>query len=480
MNENLPKGSVRSLPKGKLKEFQRFFDEVGRNNETENSDENISSAMASNGSPIKRWKEPLKPPGKPGPVISDTGTEPSLPTPSPRNSIKKNGAVKVVTGNTTEGTGDHVSTNQVSEVLGRFEQKQDVNSVNKLVLKVPIRPQDCSQRQHSLSPQRQKSPNASPLLERRGKGRDDGHVYSHIWPKDDGFSLDGAEKQRPVTVSEKSKIFEQLSKNPKPSPKKPLKPPPPNRQRSSSDASPQDIQSALKARPPRPTVRQRSLVERESPKLRVEDEKTQCVSNPSRPVKKPAPPPSKPPRTGAHDDYMYVKVKLEKEAAEKRVLLEGDQNVSDQNETLGVVSDQDTNKHSEKNVNSANKRPMRPPPPNRRAPRPFSIATDSFVDFKSKGSDDSVNSFEDLQTSLERENTPFYESITEFEVDNSASNDMIKHWDLPLSSHPEPIRRSRSAECIQKAVDDKGKKVYIIIIYIIIQYLIQLNFIKTK
>lgn len=58
--------------------------------------------------------------------------------------------------------------------------------------------------------------------------------------------------------------------------------------------------------------------------------------------------------------------------------------------------------------------------------------------------------------SKSKEDNPFYEMIPAEVFQKQDHKEPLKHWDLPRASHPEPIRRSLSAECIQKAVDDKG------------------------
>ncbi|WAR03377.1 DEN2B-like protein, partial [Mya arenaria] len=282
--------------------------------------------------------------------------------------------------------------------------------------KVHLKPRNPSPRKQSPSPVREASPRRSPLLVRRQKEFEevrDENTYSCIWKHDEKPTPPSQQdKPRPATVFEKSKLFENLSHSSSPPAKsqsKPEKPPPPARQRSISDATGSEINSAGKTRPPRPPFRQRSFIDRIVNKANESESKKEPLSNP---VKKPPGPPSKPPRTGAHDDY--VRVKLEKETVENRVNLECEQN-------------------------------------------------DSISDFSPLASDSSSDS-DELARSLDNDDNPFYESLPTLEEvqDANVSLDSVKHWDLPRMLHPEPktMRRSRSAECIQKAVDDEGNMVY--------------------
>ncbi|XP_052799651.1 DENN domain-containing protein 2B-like isoform X2 [Mya arenaria] len=470
MNDDLPKGSVRSLPKGKLQEFKRLFNQAAESGscdllqeETKSSNVDDNQGMAS---PIRRWREPLKPP-----VTKHTEVTPGsglLPTPSPRNSIKK-GHAALTSENSSNLTPDISSTSdtttagQVSKVKDRFEQHLVVGAGNKdgerISAKVHLKPRNPSPRKQSPSPVREASPRRSPLLVRRQKEFEevrDENTYSCIWKHDEKPTPPSQQdKPRPATVFEKSKLFENLSHSSSPPAKsqsKPEKPPPPARQRSISDATGSEINSAGKTRPPRPPFRQRSFIDRIVNKANESESKKEPLSNP---VKKPPGPPSKPPRTGAHDDY--VRVKLEKETVENRVNLECEQNGNKAQESQTNITEEKTREFLKK------LKPLRPPPPRKKVPRPFSIATDSISDFSPLASDSSSDS-DELARSLDNDDNPFYESLPTLEEvqDANVSLDSVKHWDLPRMLHPEPktMRRSRSAECIQKAVDDEGNMVY--------------------
>ena len=285
-------------------------------------------------------------------------------------------------------------------------------------------------------------------------------VYSQLW--------DGKEQQqssisepkenkdiRPVSVFERLKMFDNISQaSHSPSPGKPAKPPPPVKKSIEGQRSAELTEEQAKTpkvRPLRPPVRQRSLVEK-TPETSIPDiHKSSAIANDNTVTKKPLLPPSKPPRTGAHDDY--VRVKKEKEA-------ETQQDSDDYIDCDFVVIPKD--KPDTKTVKTNNvaasgeKKPLRPqrPPPPKKKPRPFSIATDTInLNIGSNENSDSED-YDSLST-----DHSFYESLEE-PLSRSQIVDPIKHWDLPRFSHPEPIRRSLSDDCIPKAVDDAGNIVY--------------------
>ncbi|XP_033753036.1 suppression of tumorigenicity 5 protein-like [Pecten maximus] len=209
----------------------------------------------------------------------------------------------------------------------------------------------------------------------------------------------------------------------------------------------------------------------------------------------PPPPPKKPPRTGAHDDYLRVKVNPESEKLkedeivirpnilyesiediqnEKKKSEEKEKNIPKEKpgpvyrKIVRIKTDQDdeTSSRKEEDVvedhENRPKKPTRPPPPRT---RPMSIASDNFTDFSfekqakdpkqkpiipkkptSPNGDPSVSS-------------PFYEDMKIKHVDL----DDIKHWDLPGTPvRRNQMRRSVSAECVADKKDDMlGEAVYV-------------------
>lgn len=408
-----------------------------------------------------RWRQHISPPSNRSPVREPRQTvSPSrpddgayFPTPTPRKHTEPvlgllpvNKLCQIASGIALSDP--DTTPNRVSRVIGQFEPVYRKTSDGNI--KIPLKPKNkCPS--PSTNPDHSSAPNPekrSPVPIRRHRDTDDSrdeHVYSRIWEQrsaNTGLGVPDSDTDRPISVVQRSKMFGNVCINSATphataSPK-PQKPPPPFRQRSLSDDHESDmkIKSQGKPLPPRPPIRQRSLVEKTSDRRNSANEDALNVHNgAAKPV-----PPTKPRRTGAHDDY--VKVKLENEAAEG-IKLQDVQNDS-------VTQTKDTKVHNRDRelpklpVFPKKNKPTRPPPPNKK-PRPFSIAIDS-VDFRSNDGSDS----DDMSKS--KDDNPFYERISA----QLFQKEGYKHWDLPRVSHPEPIRRSLSAECLSKAVDDKG------------------------
>ena len=482
------------------------------------------SDFAATPSPLKPKrkadKSPLRPPPRPhgspvrqkdvspnrrtaGAVL--TPKVPLTPKPMPRPSVERKsdnespglaclpvGKLGQVAG-IVAMSGDTDSSNRVSRLIGQLEHK--VPSVDK----------DDGDSQPQT---KEKLHNQS--VERSESESSETHVYERPWadwtPKEEQLPASVPDKNnesRPVSVFDRLKMFDNISQpSHSPSPGKPTKPPPPlkkiSRQRSNefegqtvTDAvaspSPQNP-TPTKVRPPRPPFRQRSLTEKtkdtnsedtnkhdtNEPKVDktnmpdTNQTTINAIQNSSVVKKKPLMPPSKPPRTGAHDDY--VKVKKEKEKAlefEREKVVESktvfkskqDEDIVEGDFIVVPKGKPDIRTDRAKSAKGLSERklmkPKRPPPPRWKQQRPFSIATDQ--DIESLESNEKFSSDSD---DLESGDHSFYESLEETPRSHDRLQDPIKHWDLPRWSHPEPIRRSLSDDCIPKAVDDSGNVVY--------------------
>lgn len=423
--------------------------------------------MARDVNPASKWRQHISPPShvnrtshspvrtRHDPSPSSKGDNSYHPTPTPRKHVDHGVSVLPVSkfGQKTADvalTSQDTAPNRVSRVRDQFEQNPHRKTSDGNV-RPPLKTKSKSP---SPSPSRvpeRRSP--VPLRKHEDKSSHEENVYSMIWEKNSGKpSLDvpdSGEIERPVSVFERSKMFENVNSDNKsdllvsPSPSKPVKPPPPVRQRSISGDSDIKTNSHGKPLPPRPPMRQRSLTE----KANANDTNSELIENlVSAPkVTSKPPPPVKPPRTGAHDDY--VKVKLENDTKDARVKLHETQNENFDTQT------EDTNNMQRvlpKIPVTQKKRPTRPPPPRKKKPRPFSIATETATDFRSSDGSDSD------EINKSKDDNLFYEMIPVEAFRKQDRKEPLKHWDLPRASHPEPIRRSLSAECIQKAVDDKG------------------------
>ncbi|XP_060565637.1 uncharacterized protein LOC132724716 isoform X2 [Ruditapes philippinarum] len=501
MEDQLVKGSIRSLPHGQMQNIKRMFEkQCDQDNtiseqlgEAEPDDTNTDTVdMEQNESSSSRWRQHISPTqhgdrASRSPIRAQRHVSPSNPEsgsyhpkPTPRKHIDHHG----ISGIQVKQFGQIATsvalsppeddTYSVSKVRDQFEQNPP-RKFSEGNIKVPLKPKIKSPspaRKFGNSPSRvpeKKSPVAIRKHSPEKNLRDD-HVYSKIWEKKSGTpDLDvpnTEETHRPVSVFERSKMFEGVGSTNNNaslaqgtlSPSKPVKPPPPLRERSFSGGNSDNakLNSQGKPLPPRPPVRQKSVNEKSKEKHLIKESN----ENPSivhSPVSQP-PPPVKPKRTGAHDDYM--KVKLENQASEGRIKIEETQNENCDNasvtQTKNVKVDFSKRELPEVPVLNKKKKPTRPPPP-RSKPRPFSIATDS-VDFRSSEGSDSD---EMSDHNNDKDDNPFYEMIPAQAFLNKHKNEQLKHWDLPRISHPEPIRRSLSAECIQKAVDEKGNVIYV-------------------
>lgn len=536
----LAKGSVRSLPKGQMRNIKQMFDKKCDSSENIPVPGGTKSYVQKAGAKLDVKSNGKSPPRPAQPKWRQDVPEPShirqghspirtaqiqenpppqysnYPVPSPRKMPVAN-SVPFVPVNTCPVHGDmyvsripmqklgNIATgvaisnqgevgskaSQVSKVIGKFESSEDTPK--------PLIPRSHSLRSKSPSPSRSHlstSPKRSPVPVRRPhfhvQEHDEDHVYSQVWKAGSSESDSAVVNTRPVSVFERSKLFE----NSKPSSVTPVRPQAPVRQRSVNDDTPKtnssnEVNVATKTDnevipntantpkiPLRPPVRQKSVNERSrqpSGSEKVENtndlrltlnQEIQAAVLQS-PSKVPPPPPSKPPRTGAHDDYM--KIKLEKDGDEKKVRIHEDTNTEEISKTNNAIEVSEGFKDKLKmfsaefdrirmveDADSLKGRPMRPPPPRwkrKTKPRPFSIATDSISDFI--GSEDS--DYEEQSEGLHAiQDNSFYEQVPAENV--APDSEDFKHWDLPRSVHQEPVplRRSLSAECVQKAVDDEG------------------------
>ena len=469
MNMN---ASVRNLPADKMAEIRRMFEKKDENSATPKPapraeprvDTNTGHASLAD-SPSKQKRSGRSPARPPKPNISpsrnpkvnispnrQTGvsaltpeTTSFTPTPKPRPSVDHKtdhslGLSALPVGKFGQVAGaiamsdDDMSANRVSRLVGQLEHN------------TPHAESSSETSGHEIKETKHNQTNT----------KSETPVYARLW---DGREQkctplsgeDGNKDSRPVSVFERLKMFDNISQSsPTPSPGKPAKPPPPVKkvlpiegQKSSETAEEQ--QKSAKVRPSRPPIRQRSLVE----KTHKQDvDQSSANENSNIMSKKPMMPPSKPPRTGAHDDY--VRVKKEKEAETQ---IDNDDYV----DCDFVVIPKDKPDTKAANIPASGEKkplkPQRPPPPKKKA-RPFSIATDTVTIGSSENSDSDEKSYDSLSN-----DHSFYESLEE-PLSRAHLNEPIKHWDLPRFSHPEPIRRSLSDDCIPKAVDDAGNIVY--------------------
>ena len=160
--------------------------------------------------------------------------------------------------------------------------------------------------------------------------------------------------------------------------------------------------------------------------------------------------PVKPPRTGAHDDYMKLKVKNLKEKPVSTSLSQENRNtnhyesISDTIKTSPVY--RRIKKSESENTEDSKKRPpppTRPPPPK---DRPVTMATSnvSHKSYSFAGTDKQRP--EIPKKPPVANNSPLYE-----ELDVRFDINKIKHWDLPKDKLPETnMKRSYSAECLSR------------------------------
>ena len=481
--EYLVKGSVRSLPKGQMQDFRRLFEqkdaEVGKIAQqgtpksyvqaTGAKFETCSEDSSVGDEPKIRHKSPVKlttPKQYPNPYTN-------YPLPSPRKKVENTDVPN--TDNKLENcvsklplakfgkiaSGFVLSdlpSSQVNKVIGQLESADDNGDV-KEVPKVPLYPPGVSPRprNNSRSPARRRnpaSPKRSPIPPKRpqpqARNPDENNEYSCIWKGGESDKESSEHLSRKSSILQRTKMFENVNQG------TPIRPKPSVRQKSQTDETSTNEATSIpkKIVPPRPPVRQRSQSGSEK---ETAGDTYDTNTLPKAQGRKPPPPPSKPPRTGAHDDYM--KVKIEKDAGENRVKFEETEADFNQGEAQSVgVKDRlamfDSGPYKSANQDFQKMRPKRPPPPRaKKKPRPFSIATNSISDFC--GSEDS--DLDDRSELKYPEDNIFYETVPS-ETDMLARIGDLKHWDLPRSVHQEPVtlRRSLSAECIQKAVDDEG------------------------
>ena len=515
--------SVRNLPPDKMAEIRRMFQKKDESSATPKpAPRPISKFDMKTGksdhdttpSPLKPKrkadKSPLRPPPRPhGSPVRNLDVSPSrkvagvalTPKPMPRPSVEHKtdqnspgltglpvGKLGPVAG-VVAMSGDAESSNRVSRLIGQLEHKtpsidhSDENS-----------PHQTKEKMHNQSTGDSKSE----TLET--------HEYERPWadwtPKWDHLPVpDKNNDARPVSVLDRLKMFDNISQSSQsPSPGKPAKPPPPvkkvTRQRSNegdgqscteaTEGQGQQKATPTKVRPSRPPVRQRSLVEKTKDAKKEDANKhdtneplgdktnkqdtnqtyaaSSAIHSSNIVTKKPLMPPSKPPRTGAHDDYVKVKkekateIERQKDTENKVLKPQQDEAIVDGDFVVIPKGKPDIKSDRAKSAKGHSQRklqkPQRPPPPRWRQ-RPFSIATDQ--DIGSLESNEKYNSDSDEHESTDHS---FYESLEETPVSRDHLQDPIKHWDLPRWSHPEPIRRSLSDDCIPKAVDDAGNVVY--------------------
>ena len=460
--------SIRSLPPSKMAEFKRMFEKKDEESSTPKPaprpatrfDTKIDNSSQSSPSKQKRpERSPVRPPKpnvsptrNPRTDVSPnrlTGASDLTPKPMPRSSVDHRsdqnfhgisalpiGKLGQVAGVVAMG-GDDAAANRVSKLVGHLEH----NSPN-------VDNNDTS-RNHSKEMKHNQT-HSDPKSEIP--------EYAKLWdsgtPKQNNLPVQSVNKDnRPISVLDRLKLFDNLSQSsPTPSPNKPAKPPPPvtkvtvsEGQRSnkpgglSSNKVAEDEQKVTKVRPSRPPIRQRSLVEKKTQDTNIQhadqisaSDKNSAVTK--KPLKPPSKPPSKPPRTGAHDDYIRVKKGKENETQkETETKTQSDEEDYEDCDFIHVPKKKtDAKADKAKTIQGSKKlqKPQRPPPP-RKKPRPFSIATDKV---SSLGSDERLNSDSDGHLS---DSHSFYESLEEPVTHTSNHlNDPIKHWDLPRFSHP--------------------------------------------
>lgn len=219
----------------------------------------------------------------------------------------------------------------------------------------------------------------------------------------------------------------------------------------------------------------------------------------------PPPPPRKPPRTGAHDDYLELKVKVTgenikeedvtitpnllyesideipaaklevKEKSAHKEKITSKQQLAHTDKPAPIYRKIETVKGKTASTPASNmeddnnavftavhrpKKPLRPPPPRS---RPISIAADNVMDFSFEKQSKDQNKKPTISNKLMSPNgiagsgSPFYEDIRNVDLDD------IKHWDLPVTPvKRNMLRRSMSAECVNDAKDDMlGEAIYV-------------------
>lgn len=152
-------------------------------------------------------------------------------------------------------------------------------------------------------------------------------------------------------------------------------------------------------------------------------------------------PPMKPPRTGAHDDYMKLKFMKEQEKEKENVESEHQyESVSngDNNPVYRRINKNDSFGNSD-----ATKRPLKPnrPPPPRDRPGSVPKKSNSF------NSKDRPLPKRPGEPGIHDNVSPLYEELnSKFDLAN------IKHWDLPQDELPPSgsLVRSYSAECLSR------------------------------
>ena len=469
----------------------------------------------------KADKSPLRPPPRPhGSPVRNKDVSPNrrtagaalaagaalIPKPMPRRS-----SIEHKTGHESPGLAG-LPVGKLGQVAGVVAMSEDVDSSNRVSRLI-------GQLEHKVpsidnndedSPQHTKDKLHNQIMDNSKSETLETHEYERPWadwvPKREHSLVSVTDKNnesRPVSVFDRLKMFDNISQPcQSPSPGKPAKPPPPLkkviRQRSNecegqtvseaTESQGQQNPTPTKVGPLRPPVRQRSLMEKikdtnsedtskhdtneplgdKTNKPDTNQTNDSAIQNSTVVKKKPLMPPSKPPRTGAHDDYVKVKKEREKTVEfEKQNDIEVKKVLKDKQDEEIVEGDfvvipkekPDIRNDRAKSAKGLSERkllkPKRPPPPRWKQQRPFSIATDQ--DIESLESNEKFSSDSDEHDSADHS---FYESLEETPVSRDRLQDPIKHWDLPRWSHPEPIRRSLSDDCIPKAVDDSGNVVY--------------------
>ncbi|XP_052065291.1 DENN domain-containing protein 2C-like isoform X2 [Mytilus californianus] len=168
----------------------------------------------------------------------------------------------------------------------------------------------------------------------------------------------------------------------------------------------------------------------------------------------PTPPPVKPPRTGAHDDYMKLKdlnIQDKQISQEKFKVKHHYETVPDDFIQNAPVYKK-INKSENENKDSVSKRPLRPnrPPPPRDKPDTVATSTPQKSNSFCKREKPEIPKRPAGET-LTGNVSPLYEELdlknTKFDLSK------IKHWDLPEDNLLEgsgSLKRSFSAECLRR------------------------------
>ena len=454
MSQNVnPKTSVRQLASGQMENMRKQFENAAEGNDTKPivSPKKVQRSVSS--------------------VLPNNGN-----TPSNQDIARKR--IENVIGN---GSKPVISPKRIPPKLVSNVSQNVENSKNNTELKST---QEQILQKRRMSQESCPSPAINKLVQNFNEGSQQNNVKLKPVQVDRDLvqlrtSISRVTPLRPVSVAERTKLFEskddaeETVSNNSPNVTS-LRPPTPVKTRSRQASYSSDAGNEENIFKRTPTAKPRSRPVSSSNEVDVKDAK------PVPPIKPRSRPPSqvqddeeyvnnygalwesgekvsysapvKPPRTGAHDNYMKLKIKNLKEKPISTSLSQENENSNHyemiSNNTIKTSPVyRRINKSESENTDDSKKRPpppTRPPPPK---DRPVTMAT-SNVSHKSY----SLAGMDKHRPEIPKKpplanNSPLYEELENVRFDINK----IKHWDLPKDNLPESnMKRSYSAECLSR------------------------------